>query len=307
MKKVLDDLEENGFKAKLNYNLEQAYDEALKDEDFKNLVTKIGIQRKFLIKYTSLLEQSAKEYANCMKCKDKFECGNKVLGYCYLPRVVEDNKLVFEYQICKNYKDYLETIKYRDNVYFNHIPEDIKNASWDNVFMNDKKRLEVIEYLNNFIKAYKKNNHIKGAYLNGSFGAGKTYLVSAAFNELAKDGFKSAIVFWPEFLLELRSSFETDFKEKYDRIKTVPLLLIDDIGAESVTEWSRDDILCPLLQYRMENHLTTFFTSNLTVDELDEHFSNTKNKVDKVKSRRIIERVKQLTDDLVMVSKNLRK
>ena len=57
----------------------------------------------------------------------------------------------------------------------------------------------------------------------------------------------------------------------------------------------------------MENHLTTFFTSNLTIDELDEHFSNTKNKVDKVKARRIIERVKQLTDDLVMVSKNLRK
>ena len=57
----------------------------------------------------------------------------------------------------------------------------------------------------------------------------------------------------------------------------------------------------------MENHLTTFFTSNLTIDELDEHFANTKNKVDKVKARRIIERVKQLTDDLVMVSKNLRK
>ena len=82
MKKVLDELEENGFKAKLNYNLEKAYDEALKDEDFKALVTKLGIQRKFLIKYTSLLEQSAKEYANCVKCKDKFECGNKVLGYC---------------------------------------------------------------------------------------------------------------------------------------------------------------------------------------------------------------------------------
>ena len=306
MKKILDELSDNGFK-KLNYDLEKAYDEALKDEDFKALVTKLGLPRKDLIKYTTLLEKSAKEYANCRKCKNAFECKNQVMGHCYFPRVVDGNKLVFEYKICNNYKKYLETIKYRENVYYNHIPEDIKNACWEDIYMNDKKRLEVIEYLNKFIKAYKKDTHQKGAYLNGSFGAGKTYLVSAAFNCLAKDGHKSAIVFWPEFLLELRSSFETDFKEKYDKIKTVPLLLIDDIGAESVTEWSRDDILCPLIQYRMENHLTTFFTSNLTIDELDEHFANTKNKVDKVKARRIIERVKQLTDDLVMVSKNLRK
>lgn len=305
MKKVLDELEDNGFKAKLNYDLEKSYDEALKDEKFKKLVTDLKVARKFLIKYTSILEKSAIEYSNCSKCKGILDCKNKVCGHCYLPRV-SDNKLIFEYKMCKFEAKYIENNKYRDNVYFSHIPEEVKNASWDDVYMNDKKRLEVIEYLNKFIKAYKKDTKQKGAYLNGSFGAGKTYLISAAFNELAKDGYKSAIIFWPEFLLELRSSFETDFKEKYDKIKTVPILLIDDIGAESVTEWSRDDILCPLLQYRMENHLTTFFTSNLSIDELDEHFSNTKNKVDKVKSRRIIERVKQLTDDLVMISKNLR-
>ena len=115
------------------------------------------------------------------------------------------------------------------------------------------------------------------------------------------------MVFWPEFLQELKSSFESDFKDKFDYVKKIPLLLIDDIGAESVTEWSRDDIFCPLVQYRMENHLKTFFTSNLTLEELEEHFSVTKGKVDSVKAKRIIERVRQLTDDKTLVSKNLRK
>ena len=56
----------------------------------------------------------------------------------------------------------------------------------------------------------------------------------------------------------------------------------------------------------MDANLPTFFSSNLSIAELEEHLSNTKNGVDKVKARRIIERVKQLTDDLELVSKNRR-
>ena len=55
-------------------------------------------------------------------------------------------------------------------------------------------------------------------YLTGSFGSGKTYLVASMFNELAKNGVKSAIVYWPEFLRDLKTSFQTDFKEKFDAV-----------------------------------------------------------------------------------------
>ena len=57
----------------------------------------------------------------------------------------------------------------------------------------------------------------------------------------------------------------------------------------------------------MQEQLPTFFTSNLTIDELEQHFSVTKNTVDVIKARRIIERIKQLTDDIEMVGKNNRK
>ena len=290
----------------INFDLNKSYDEALENNEFKEFVTSLNIDRKVLIKYTSLLENACNEYHNCKKCKSIFECKNKVEGFCYLPRL-EDNNLIFEYKMCKYKKDIDTKTAYKKNIYFEHVPDEIKNASMDDIYMNDKKRFEVIEYLHKFISDYKKGNQVKGLYLNGSFGSGKTYLVSAVFNELAKEGYKSAIVFWPEFLLELKASFEDDFKEKYDYIKSIPLLLIDDIGAENVTDWVRDDILCPLMQYRMENHLTTFFTSNLNMEELEEHYSVTKNKVDYLKSKRIIERIRQLTTDMTMISKNLRK
>ena len=306
MKHVVDELKDNGFRESLQFDLEKSYDEALKNDEFKKLVTDLKVARKFLIKYTSILEKSAVEYSNCLRCNGIYECKNKIEGHAYLPRMV-DNKPIFEYKMCKYQEKLNKETLFKKNIYFNHISEDIKNASMEEIYMNDKNRFKVIEYLHKFVKDYQKDIRQKGLYLNGSFGCGKTYLVSAVFNELAKNNYKSAIIFWPEFLVELRSSFTTDFKEKYDYVKTIPLLLIDDIGAENTTEWSRDEILCPLVQYRMENHLTTFFTSNLTIDELEEHFGATKNKVDAVKAKRIIERIKQLTVDMNMISKNLRK
>ena len=89
--------------------------------------------------------------------------------------------------------------------------------------------------------------------------------------------------------------------------QTVDLLLIDDIGAEKVTEWGRDEILGTILQYRMNNNLPTFLTSNLNITELETHLSISSSGMDKVKARRIIERIKQLTDDIEMISENRRK
>ena len=80
-------------------------------------------------------------------------------------------------------------------------------------------------------------------------------------------------------------------KKKFEYIKKIPLLLIDDIGAENVTNWSRDEVLGTILQYRMEENLPTLFTSNLTIEELETHLSTTNKDIDKVKARRIMERI----------------
>ena len=56
----------------------------------------------------------------------------------------------------------------------------------------------------------------------------------------------------------------------------------------------------------MDNHLPTFFTSNLSLKELETTLSITSSGVDKVKARRVIERIKQLTTELELISKNRR-
>lgn len=287
-------------------DLYKSYKEACNNEKFKQLIDVLNIDDKILMKYTSSLEESSNEYNNCLHCKSILSCKNKVCGYAYLPKV--NNKILsFDYVACKKKKKLDKESSFSKNVYLYDLPADIKCASFENIYVEYKERFEVIKWLKEFIKQYDKNKNQKGLYLHGNFGCGKTYLVAATFNELAKKGYKSAIVFWPEFLRDLKTSFQSDFKEKYDKIKKTPLLLIDDIGAENTTSWGRDEILCPLLQYRMEEGLTTFFTSNLDIKNLEEHFEITKDGFQEMKSKRLIERVKQLTIDIEMISNNLRK
>lgn len=305
MKTLTDELKKFNTNDSLKRNLINNYHEALKDDCFKELVERLNLDEELLIKYTTTLEDSAVEYKNCKNCKSIYECKNKVAGYAFLPLIV-DERLDFSYQACRYQKKIIKENNHLNNISLFEMPFEIKNAKMKEIYHDDESRFETLSWINNFIKVYNKNKHLKGLYLHGSFGSGKTYLIAAMFNELAKNKVKSAIVYWPEFLRDLKASFATDFKEKFEYVKKVPLLLLDDIGAESTTEWSRDEILGPILQYRMQMKLPTFFTSNLDIKSLEMHFSITKDRVSVVKSKRIMERIKELTDEIELIGKNLR-
>ena len=284
-------------------DLDLEYKKAKENPNFKAVIKGLKMKDDDLKKYTSLIEESAEEYSHCKECKSIHECKNKIEGCCYIPINYEVN-LTFTYMPCKYKKVLDKKNKYLDNIKFFNTPEYVKDASLDSIYKSDKNRFAVINWLMDFLDNFENDKTTKGLYLSGNFGCGKTYLIAAIFNELARDGYKSSIVFWPEFL---RQAFYDDFNEKFEYVKKVPLLLIDDIGAEGLTAWNRDEILCPLLQYRMDNHLTTFFTSNLSLKDLESHLSNSKQGVDLVKARRIISRIEQLTESKEMISKNLRK
>ena len=245
------------------------------------------------------------EYINCKNCKNILTCKNKVEGFCYKPEVV-DNTLQFSYVMCKKKRDLEDAQSYLKNIKYYEMSKDIVNASFKDLYKDDTARTPILKYMMKFMKDYNSGKKTKGLYLTGSFGSGKTYLISALFNDMAKKGYKCAIVYYPEVLRDLKASFNKDYEETFNYIKKTDLLLLDDIGAENVTSFNRDEVLGPILQYRMEEDLPTFFTSNLTLEELENNLSLTSSGVDKVKARRIIERIKQLTVEIKLVSKNRR-
>ena len=285
--------------------LDHSFQDACSDKEFYDYVYSLGIVEDTLKKYTSSLEDSFEEYKNCKNCPGLEKCPNKVHGYKYSPEK-DQNLIKFSYIACKKQEKKYHDDAYKENLELFCLPKEIKEASLKNLYKDDKARLPIIKYFKEFIDSYTNKEKAKGLYLTGSFGSGKTYMIAALFNEMAKKGVQSALIYYPEFLRSLKSSFQTNYSEKFDYIKKVPLLLLDDIGAENCSTWSRDEVLGPILQYRMEQGLPTFFTSNLTMDELEQSLAITTSGAEKVKARRIVERIKQLTITLELISKNRR-
>ena len=295
----------NGISNLAEVKLDHSFQDACSDKEFYDYVYSLGIAEDTLKKYTSSLEDSFEEYKNCKNCPGLEECPNKVHGYKYSPEK-DQNLIRFSYIACKKQEKKYHDDAYKENLELFCLPKEIKEASLKNLYKDDKARLPIIKYFKEFIDSYTNKEKAKGLYLTGSFGSGKTYMIAALFNEMAKKGVQSALIYYPEFLRSLKSSFQTNYSEKFDYIKKVPLLLLDDIGAENCSAWSRDEVLGPILQYRMEQDLPTFFTSNLTMDELEQSLAITTSGADKVKARRIVERIKQLTITLELISKNRR-
>ena len=290
---------------KKNINFMAELNKYLKDPLFKEYIDSLDIPYEVLAKYTSLLEEAKEEYFNCKNCKNILECKNKIDGCLYKPEY-NGKTIDFCYKKCKYQTNLEKKLEYLKNVKTFNIPNYIKEANMKDIYKDDKNRFEAIKYIAKFIDDYLVHKKVKGLYLYGNFGCGKTYLISAMINELAKNNVKSTIIFWPEYLRMLKTTFDTnnEFKKVFDDTKEAEILLIDDIGAENLTSWGRDEILCPILQYRMERDLPTFFTSNLDLKSLESHLSVNK---ENIKARRIIERVMQLTNQIEMISKNLRK
>ena len=290
---------ESTFKTneRIESSIKTNYIKSLKDEMFKKLVNSLNIDEHEKIVNTSKFQDTVECLKNCKNCKGLANCKNSNRGYVYYPEIYHNN-IEFIYKPCKYMK---EEIKKQDNKITRE--KEIDNATMKDLDINDKERVKVIKWITKFIKEYDNTKKNKGLYLHGSFGCGKSYIISAVFNELKKSGYKSEIVYFPTLLRDLKSDFD-ELEYTMDYLENVDLLLIDDIGAEKVSEWSRDEILGTLLQTRMNDYKTTFFTSNYTIEELEKHLSRDG---DDLSASRIIERIKVLTDDIELKGENRRK
>ena len=301
-------MEKHSFGKVDKKELEKNFVDALKDKEFVKVVNELDVADEVKYRYTSTLLEISKINSICSNCKGLSNCPYDIPGLKEVARV-EDGVIKFLYKKCPFKEKDDKEKEFLKNVDVYKMPKEIREASFKNIYKDDSSRLETIKYLKNFYDNYEDNKKIKGLYLSGNFGCGKTYLVAALFNELAKKGIRSTIVYFPEFLRSLKASFgniEDNYEERFDIVKEAKLLLLDDIGAEKLTDWARDEVLGVILQYRMEENLPTFFTSNLSIKELEEHLQIGRSSEDKIKARRIIERVKYLSDAIEMNSINRR-
>lgn len=190
------------------------------------------------------------------------------------------------------------------------IPKAVRNASFDQLAEG---RTQAVDALFDFIEVFlkKPSTFHKGIYLWGNFGRGKTYLMGALVNKLAERGYSSTFINLPTFISELKDSFNVkenakNTTQRIAEVKKAPLLVLDDIGAEAMSDWVRDEVIGVILQYRMQEELPTFFTSNLDMNQYEHYLTETKQSTDSLKAQRIMERIRYLADEISVRGPNLR-
>ena len=132
----------------------------------------------------------------------------------------------------------------------------------------------------------------------------------ALANSLANNGNKVAFIKSNFFINRMRQLISTDtslYEKIIKDIKECQYLIIDDIGSETVSAYSRDDLLFNILDYRMEHKLVTIFTSNLSKSSLLQHYTYDKDNCSSMRAKRLLERVDILSDDFVLNGQNKRR
>ena len=188
-----------------------------------------------------------------------------------------------------------------------NLPASLKKASLAQVDLDDLGRLPVFENLLAFVEQYPAIQ--KGLYLYGDFGVGKSFMVAALAHDLSeKRGVSSTLLHYPSFVIDVKNAIgDGNVKTLVDEIKLSEVLILDDIGAEQSTAWVRDEILQVILQYRMQENLPTFFTSNFNFEELEQHFAKGKHGNDETwEARRVMERLRYLAEETRLEGVNRR-
>ncbi|MEH7491326.1 primosomal protein DnaI [Neobacillus niacini] len=257
-------------------------------------------------KSMSKLYEYTQQSKECNRCESLDGCINFMKGY-HPDLVLVRNSIDVVYKRCPRKVMADEQKKNQKLIKSLHVPRDILEATFEE-FEGDLGRLDAGDRAATFLMNYEAGLKPKGLYLYGKFGVGKSYLLGAIANELAKKQIPTMIVYVPELLREMKSAIgDSTLNEKIEALKKEPILMLDDIGAEAVSSWTRDEVLGPILQFRMLEKLPTFFTSNFDFQGLEHHLTySQRGEEEKMKARRIMERIRSLSDPVLVDGPNRR-
>ena len=214
----------------------------------------------------------------CGNCNTRKQSQVTVGGTVYKPFCLckcESQKLEEEEEKRKQ-RDFAEKVKDLRRVGF----PDKKMREW--TFANDDMENEQItkamkRYVENFPELKKQG---KGLLLYGNVGRGKTYAACEVANALIDQGYSVLVTNFSRVLNTLQSTFE---KQEYiDSLNDFSLLVIDDLGIERSTEYSKEQVY-NVIDSRYRANLPMIITTNLSMD-------NIKNPAD-VENGRIYDRI----------------
>lgn len=264
------------------------------------------VSKRDLLRSLARVRQFVQERENCAKCPGLNNCPNLVAGHAG-QLVYSGGYVDLAMKPCDKLKERREEERRNRLIRSHYIPQDILSATFETI-IPDTGRSEAIRAAIRFCNAFAGGKPKRGLYLYGPFGVGKSRIAGAMTRELVRHNVDSLMVYVPDFMREMRDAVqEGSLGEKLDRLKKASVLILDDIGAETLTPWTRDEVLGSILQYRVSEGLPVVYTSNLDLDELEDHLAHSqRGGTERAKARRIMERIRHYVDVYLVKGPNRR-
>jgi primosomal protein DnaI len=278
----------------------------LKDELVKSWLKDGVITIEQLKRHQSKFLSVIEEQSLCRGCLGLSVCRQSKVGY---RKTIQVDGVILDIAIeaCGYMKEHLQAKAHQKNFRINHVPAFAQNMTLSDLVMDENQSASTIQA---FMKLKEWLRHGgKGLYLYGAPGVGKTTMLATLANTLAKEGRKVSFVHVPTWISSAKLSFDDQeqLKTILNDVALVDVLFMDDIGAESVSAFVRDELLLVALNQRLEQQKPTFFTSNVSIEALKEHYALSRNDASYVKADRIIERILGLSQPFLIRDVNKRK
>ena len=151
---------------------------------------------------------------------------------------------------------------YRDKTFDNFDPKGRAGLRED--------QMTSLQYALNQALLFARNRN-KWLLLMGVYGCGKTHLAAAVANDAISMGIPTLFTTVPDLLDWLRYTYgkaEETFEQRFERIRNIDLLVLDDLGTQNATDWSKEKLF-QIINYRYAQQLPTVITTNQNLDDME--------------------------------------
>lgn len=267
------------FKTNQDLTLDASTLKEMEDVVFSNLKTlkylrELGLSDEMIRNNITKIYDFAVDMNNCKDCKGLKYCNKEpkhlVNSVTYKNGIVDRNIIPCKkYLEFANFKKRLVAYDFEEDWLNNSLYKDVSN-------IRSMAKIQIVKQF----KDAAENGVTKWVFMKGNIASGKSFFAATLAVEAARKGYFDRIAFInvPERFKELSTlAFAKSpmFEDDIEKYRSAEFLVLDDFGNEFKSDFVRDNILFPILSYRVKNKLFTIITSNYTIEECASMYQTT--------------------------------